>query len=128
MPTRVTDLAAADEATVRTAIADLNADIAHLREVTRQADAKAGTVLTVIGLVLAAATALMPRLNGAVLTITVILLVLVIAAAPVLGAAVLPRPAGRGRLPDGTDIVERALDRIREPQETMLDRAEEVSH
>lgn len=128
MPTRTADLKSVDEETVRTAVADLDADIAHLREQTRQADAKAGTVLTVIGLVLAAATAVAPRLDGAVLVLAVIALVLVVAAAPVLGAAVLPRPAGRGRLPVADDIVDLALDRIRKPQELLLRRANEVSN
>jgi hypothetical protein len=128
MPTRTADLKSVDEETVRTAVADLGTDIIHLREQTRQADAKAGTVLTVVGLVLAAATAVLPRLGGAGLVLAAIALVLVVATGPLLGAAVLPRP-GRGHpwRPGADDIIDHAFGRVRDPHGLLIRRANEVS-
>lgn len=127
MPTRTTDLKTVDEATVRAALEEINTDIANLREQTRQADVKAGTVLTVVGLVLAAATAVVPRLDGTVLVLAVIALVLVVAAAPLLGAAVLPRPGGRLYIPSDVELVDFAIDRVRKPRKLLLLRAKELN-
>lgn len=117
----------ADPETLAAAAADISEDIAHLREQTRQANGTAGTALTVVGLVVAAATALLPRMDGAALVLAAIAVVLVVLAGVCVGTAVIPRPR-RSPFRTPAQIAERALRRQAAPRDVLLDRATESSN
>lgn len=122
-PRRVSD----EEAVA--AVEYLDTTIGHLRDQTRQADAKASMVLTVVGLILAVATAVLPRLDDNALVLAAIALGLVVISGPVLGAAIVPRSEQkrrRRRKPTSEELVGIALERVREPHALMERRAEEV--
>lgn len=118
-------LETADAATVQAALDDLGDDIAHLRDLTRQANATAGLGLTAVGLVAAAATAVLPRLSGAPLTLAAIAVALVALAGAAVGAALVPRPR-RSRHVTPSQMAAHALHRVTHPRRVLLDRAAEA--
>jgi hypothetical protein len=122
LPTGAED---ADPSTLAAAAAGLDADIAHLRDQTRAADAKAAAAMTAVGLIAAAATAVLPRLDGPALAAAGVAVVLVVAAGVGLGIAVVPRP-WRSPYRLAHQIADRALRLAERPVDVLADRAAEA--
>ncbi|WP_335992346.1 hypothetical protein [Glycomyces sp. MUSA5-2] len=115
----------ADPAHLAAAAARLDADIAHLRDQTRAADAKAAAAMTAVGLIAAAATAVLPRLDGPALAVAAAALVLVVAAGVSLGVAIVPRTR-RSPYRLAHQIADRALRLAAHPVDGLADRAAEA--
>jgi hypothetical protein len=107
------------------AVADLAALIEHHRDLHRQSDVKAGQSLTVVGLVSAAATAVLPRLDGPALALAVAAVVAVVLAGALFGFVLTPR-VPRPHPNTTSAVVQAALERVRDPRATLDRIAAEV--
>jgi hypothetical protein len=106
---------------------DLTALIDHERNLHRQADAKATGAFAVVGLIIATASTVLPRLGGVALVLAAAALVCVVMAGLVLGFVLLPRTApSRYRSPKTT--AGNAVDRSRDPHRRLHERAVELAN
>lgn len=85
-----TDLEPLSDEEIPAATVEVVATLEHYRELHRQADTKAGLCLTVVGLIVAAATAVLPRLEGWALGFAVVALAVVVLGGVCFGASLYP--------------------------------------
>lgn len=126
-PTSVPDeLSTADESTIVAAIGYFADDIATLRDQSRQADTKAATSMTVVGLMIAAATVTLPRISGGAFVLGLIATVLAVLAGFVFGMVIMPRtPPWRDPTPQAR--INAVILLIQDPPQLLLNHAHEIS-